>query len=375
MRVFVSKSLDDNESNVHGFRGIHHPDFATSPGGLSMTTNRIRITVSRTIVYLAIFLGSLTSFGAAAQRYWQADQGEDVTSVRISSSVSFVATGGYGGDAAARLWDARTGAFLDEFPGHEHGVVSVDISPDETMLAVGYIRVDFYNAVAKTNVYDIQTRELLHEFGGAYTAFSADGSRIACAGGTFNRYVNVFEMPNGNDIASIYTGDYIYDMAFSSDGNIVATCSGDPQVVLWDVNTGSEIRRLSQGTSGLGALAFSDDDTLIAAGVTEQYDNATIHVWNAKTGEYVQSFPGHETGVVYALTFSPDGTTLLSTGRDIPVGGDHSLRLWSIETGEQLALYPFPHSSYGVLSADYAPAGQVVALGLGNGTVIAAGSR
>jgi WD40 repeat protein len=340
-----------------------------------MTTNRIQIIVSRTIVCLAIFLGSLSSFVGAAQRYWEADQGEDVTSVRISSSVSLVATGGYGGDAAARLWDARTGALLDEFPGHEHGVVSVDISPDETMLAVGYIRVDFYNAVAKTNVYDIQTRELLYEFGGAYTEFSADGSRITCAGGTFNRYVNVFELPSGDEIASIYTGDYIYDMAFSSDGNVVATCSGDPHIVLWDVNTGTEIRRFSQDSSGFGTLAFSDDDLLIAAGVTEQYDIANIHVWNAKTGEPVQSYPGHETGVVYALDFSPDGTTLLSTGRDVPVGGEHSLRLWSIETGEQLAFYPFPHSSYGVQSADYAPMGQAVVIGLGNGMVITAGAR
>jgi WD40 repeat protein len=251
----------------------------------------------------------------------------------------------------------------------------VDISPDETMLAVGYIRVDFYNAVAKTNVYDIRTRELLHEFSGAYTEFSADGSRIACAGGTFNRYISVYELPGGDEIASIYTGDYIYDMAFSSDGNVVATCSGDPHVVLWNVNSGNEIRRVSQGSSGFGTLAFSDDDMLIAAGVTEQYDDANIHVWNVRTEELVQSYPGHETGVVYALTFSPDGSTLLSTGRDVPVGGDHSIRLWSIETGEQLALYPFPHSSYGVLSADYAPTGRAVVIGLGNGTVMAVGGR
>ncbi|MBL1218670.1 MAG: hypothetical protein D8M59_14395 [Planctomycetes bacterium] len=338
-------------------------------------TLRNRTRVSQAAVTFTIGVMIAAPSLADTRVYWQSEQGEDVSSIKISSSTSLVATGGYGGDASARIWNARTGALLDEYPGHETGVVSIDISPDETMLAVGYIRVDFYNAVAKTNVYDIKTHTLLYEFGGAYTSFSADGSRIVCAGGTFNRYVNVFELPSGNEIANFYTGDYIYDMAFSSDGNVVATCAGDSEVVLWDATTGTELRRLQADSGGFGTLALSDDGTKIAAGVTEQYADATIHMWDIETGIHIQSFPGHETGVVYSLDFAPSRFTLMSTGRDVPVGGEHSVRIWSIENGKQVAIYPFAHSSYGVKCADYAPSGQAAVLGLGNGTIIAAGGR
>lgn len=310
-----------------------------------------------------------------ARVYWSSDQEEDVTSVQISPTSTFVATGGYGGDASARLWNARDGLLLDEFPGHEHGVVTVSISGDERLLAVGHILVDFYHGVARTNVYDIETRELRHQFGGTYAEFSAGSNRIACGGGLFNRYVGVYELPSGIETAEIYTGDYVWDMALAPDGKTVATCAGKPEVVLWDAESGQEIGRLVGHEGGVGTLAFSADGTMIATGVSEQYADARIKVWLVADGTLLQNMSGHSTGVINALTFSPRGDTLLSCGRDVPVGGEHSVRLWRVSDGAELALYPFPHQSFGVLSADYAANGAGAIVGLGNGRIIAAGAR
>lgn len=303
---------------------------------------------------------------------WQSDHGAKVGSVQFSQSGRLVASGGFGGDSSARLWDADDGTLLDTFPGHEHGVVSVAISPDERLLAVGHVRVDFYNGVAQTNVYDIQTRQLVYQFGGTLTTFSADGSRIVVAGGGFNRYINVYDLPSATQVASIYTGDYIWGIALSPDETLIATCSGQQEVVLWDINTGLEVRRLVGHEGGVGRLAFSPDGTLIASGVSELDPLARIKIWQVSDGQLLHTMDGHEFGVVNALTFSPDGQTLLSTGRDVRVGGDHSVRLWNVSDGQQTALFPFDHPSYGVKSADYSEDGTAIVIGLGNGAVIAA---
>ena len=51
--------------------------------------------------------------------------------------------------------------------------------------------------------------------------------------------------------------------------------------------------------------------TLIASGGNDQ----TIRLWNADTGTEHATFTGHE-APVWALTFSPDGATLVSASED-----------------------------------------------------------
>ncbi len=224
-------------------------------------------TTAALVLFLTTITATVTAIAGNPRTYWQTNQGNRITSVKVSDAGTYVATGEYGGTATARLYNAKTGTLLDEYPGHQNGVVSVDISPDETMLAVGHIRVDFYHGIAQTNVYDIQTKELLYEFGGTIAQFSADGSRIACAGGGFNRYVGVYDLPSGNQVASIYTGDYIWDMEFAPDGNSVATCAGKSNVALWDVNSGQRnIHAMAPGpicrAARRGARVLADSDFL-----------------------------------------------------------------------------------------------------------------
>lgn len=303
---------------------------------------------------------------------WEAEHGGDVTSVDVLSRGGILASGTYGADTSARLWDADTGSLIDVFPNHQHGVISVSLSPDERLLAVGYVYVDFYHGIARTDVYDLQTKQMLYRFGGVRTAFSADGSRLATAGGLFNRDVYVHAIPSAQRIADIYTGDYVWGMALAPGGQVVATCAGKPDVVIWDVNTGLEVRRLQGHQGGVGTLAFSADGTLIASGVSEQNAIARIKIWRVADGQLLQTLDGHVTGVVNALAFSPDGRKLLSCGRDVPVGGTHSVRLWRVRDGSPIAYYPYEHESFGVADCDYADDGSMITLGLGNGKVIAA---
>jgi WD40 repeat protein len=72
-------------------------------------------------------------------------------------------------------------------------------------------------------------------------------------------------------------------------------------------------------------VAFSPDGQTLASG---SYDE-TIRLWDAKTGDKRQTLEGH-IGWVDSVAFSPDGQTLTSGS------SDKTIRLWDAKTGGEL---------------------------------------
>ncbi|KAI9034767.1 WD40 repeat domain-containing protein, partial [Aspergillus affinis] len=77
-------------------------------------------------------------------------------------------------------------------------------------------------------------------------------------------------------------------------------------------------------SSAVQAVAFSPDGQTIASGSNDK----TIKLWNAATGEQRQTLEGHSDSV-RAVAFSPDGRTIASGSYD------GTIKLWNAETGEQ----------------------------------------
>ena len=79
-------------------------------------------------------------------------------------------------------------------------------------------------------------------------------------------------------------------------------------------------KRRSPATRGwINPVAFSSDGQTLASGSHDQ----RIRFWDAQTGEYKSAFPGH-TGHIFSVAFSPDGTTLASGSED------GTVRLWEL---------------------------------------------
>lgn len=109
-------------------------------------------------------------------------------------------------------------------------------------------------------------------------------------------------------------GVRIVSAAGGASGNLVALGLENTQVRIVDAATGQTRHTLQGHPQPCYGLAFSKDNRLLATGD----DTGRIWIWDVRTGKKVREFPrikGHKRGI-QGLSFSFDGTRLLSVGKD-----------------------------------------------------------
>ena len=105
--------------------------------------------------------------------------------------------------------------------------------------------------------------------------------------------------------------DSVTSVAVSSNGNIIASGSGDETINIWNGNTGELLRTLEGHGGGINSLAISADGYTIVSGS----DDKTIKIWNGNTGELLRTLEGHTRGV-NSVAIAADGRTIVSGGDD-----------------------------------------------------------
>lgn len=123
-----------------------------------------------------------------------------------------------------------------------------------------------------------------------------------------------FRLPQGQEPGWLEHGaeDPLPQVAFSPTENILATGHRDGRVLLWDPDTGRQLRALDRPVSApssgeITALAFSPDGALLAAA---RPGLGAVDLWQVSTGEFEQALEVGQ-GVV-EIAFSPDGRRLAS---------------------------------------------------------------
>ncbi len=189
-------------------------------------------------------------------------------------------------------------------------------------------------------------------------AFSADGTRLAAAGGASGgvgevRIWDVQQIP-AKAIATIQGHkDAILSVAFSPDGSTIATGSYDKLVKLWDAATGKELRTFKEHSDAVYSVAFLPGGTQLVSGAGDR----TLKIWDVQRGIRLTTI-SDALDAVYAVAVHPSGTRLAAAG------ADRMIRTWTWNgdvaaaggAGATLLTSRFAHGD-AVLGLAYSPDG------------------
>ena len=184
---------------------------------------------------------------------------------------------------------------------------------------------------------------MIHEI-----AYSPDGQFLASTDGDGD--LDLWDAATGRRRLSIElsekNGMRIQGMAFAPDGRSMAVRT-DSATTLYETASGRPIRRFEEksqvhrrSAQPLG-LAFSPDGSILAA----SFFDAPIILWEVETGRRIRSF-GADSKRLSNLAFTPDGKALVSAlsdeyGPAFPgdksKGPDQSLiQVWDVATGREI---------------------------------------
>ena len=157
-------------------------------------------------------------------------------------------------------------------------------------------------------------------------AFSSDGEQLVSAAG--DNTAIIWDSVKRQKLHVLEHESAVYSAVMSPDGKWVATGTGDGYVTLWDAVSGTCLKRVKLHEDAVYAVTFSPDGLFLAsAGGSTDGGDAVCRVLSPLDLKVVRELAGHQRQV-YGLAFSPDGKTLASGS------SDKTVRLWDLETGQ-----------------------------------------
>jgi WD40 repeat protein len=264
--------------------------------------------------------------GGAGLRIWDIrgseseirPQEDGALHVLAGSSDGKLLAGG-GGDNRVRVWETSSGKLQGYLEGQKGKVAAAAFSPDGTILASAS------DVDGMVWLWNIQTREpvlVIPEAADACTvetlAFHPQGRYLAVGGidwlatGGSDGAICIWDIQQNCSVAVLDRG--ATRIEFDAKGRWLAAASLRESICLWDMDAlirdpeenALPVRELTGHTESVTSIAFSPDGNRLASGS----DDRTLRLWNVQTGD-VEAVCPLDTPIK-ALVFSPNGRYLFT---------------------------------------------------------------
>lgn len=139
--------------------------------------------------------------------------------------------------------------------------------------------------------------------------FSVNGILCTCAG---DKTVRLWTVPDFSELESIspLRGHTLYVNCcdFSRCGTLLATCSTDGKIIIWDLNTSRKQAVLEHPSrGGIRVCKFSPNSLFLVSGS----DDETLCIWDIPSWRLLRNLKGHE-AFVQTCAFTPDSLWMVS---------------------------------------------------------------
>jgi hypothetical protein len=231
-------------------------------------------------------------------------------------------------DATVKVWGVSDGTLARTLKGHTGTVWSVAFGPDGQRIASSgedkTIKIWRATDGALLNTLRGHARNVWS------VAFSPDGSLVGS--GSFDKTIKLWRTDTGALARTLTgSGEAVVHIDFSPDGRLLASAGDDKLIRLWRVSDGAPVRSLS-GSDHVYSVAFSRDGQWLASGGRARGNLATLwqqffgnrmlggngktsRLWRVSDGALQQEMSGHSDDVG-SVALSSDGNWLATGGED-----------------------------------------------------------
>ena len=256
-----------------------------------------------------------------------------------------------GDNRAVKLWNLQNDT-VTTLGHHTDTVNSIAFSADAQLLVSGGDDYTFkvWDVSRQREIENLQhiTDNSISQI--KAVTFSPNGQRLATAG----VHVKLWDTRNWKEITTLRHDEWVWAVAFSADGKLLATGDASGQVNVWNLQSRQLIAQRQADSNAIYAVRFSPNNQILAgAGYKGQ-----IKLWKVPNWQYLGTLRSN--GTVHGISFSPDSRTLASTGYE-------SVNLWTVNIGENIATLT-GHTDW-VNTTAFSPNGNSLISGGADGTL------